>query len=103
MNQLRMALLAAAGMAIAAAAAPVAAKTPADTFVMAKDIDDIVSLDPGEAFELSGIEITTNLYDRVMRYDAEDINKLDGGAVSKWAVDGKKFTFTVRPGIEFSS
>jgi len=82
---------------------PAEAKTPADTFVMAKDIDDIVSLDPGEAFELSGIEITTNIYDRVMRYDAEDINKLDGGAVEKWTVDGKKFTFKVRPGIKFSS
>ena len=103
MNQLRVALLAAAGMAIAAFAAPVAAKTPADTFVMAKDIDDIVSLDPGEAFELSGIEITANLYDRVMRYDAEDIKKLDGGAVEKWSVDGKTFTFKVRPGIKFSS
>jgi peptide/nickel transport system substrate-binding protein len=103
MRKLSVALLAAAGLAVAGAAAPSAAKTPADTFVMAKDIDDIVSLDPGEAFELSGIEITTNLYDRVMRYDAEDIKKLEGGAVESWKVDGKTFTFKVRPGLKFSS
>src|SRR5258706_14733349 len=101
MKKLRVGLLAASALAFAAAVAPVQAATPANTFVMAKNIDDIISLDPGEAFELSGIEITTNLYDRVMRYDAEDIRKLDGGAVQSWTVsaDGKTLTFKVRPDI----
>ncbi len=41
-----------------AALAPVAqAATPADTLVIAKQIDDIISLDPAEAYELSGIEV----------------------------------------------
>src|SRR5436305_14809170 len=95
----------AVGLVVATALLPVAAKTPADTFVMAKNIDDIVSLDPGEGFELSGIEVMANLYDRVMRYDAEDIKKLDGGAVQKWDVsaDGKTIIFKVRPGIKFST
>jgi len=35
--------------------APVAqAATPADTLVIAKQIDDLISLDPAEAYELSG-------------------------------------------------
>src|SRR5258708_5414206 len=105
MKKLRVGLLAASALAFAVAVAPVQAATPANTFVMAKNIDDIISLDPGEAFELSGIEITTNLYDRVMRYDAEDIRKLDGGAVQSWtgSADGKTLTFKVRPNIKFSS
>ena len=47
-----------------AAAAPFAgwvrladAATPKDTAVIAKQIDDIITLDPGEAYELSGNEI----------------------------------------------
>ncbi len=105
MNWLRVSLSAALGMAAVAAFSPVEAATPANAFVMAKNIDDIISLDPGEAFELSGLEITTNVYDRVMRYDAEDVTKLVGGAVESWNVseDGKTFTFKVRPGIKFSS
>src|SRR5436309_11087097 len=104
MNWLTASLSAAAGLAMVAAVAPAQAATPGNTFVMAKNIDDIISLDPGEAFELSGIEITTNIYDRVMRYDAEDITKLDGGAVESWTVsaDGKTLTFKVRPNLKFS-
>ena len=33
------------------------AQTPKDTVVMAKQIDDIISLDPAESFEFSGGEI----------------------------------------------
>src|SRR4029077_16754313 len=105
MNKLSLSLLAGAALVVASALAPAQAATPKDTFVMAKNIDDIVSLDPAEGFELSGIEIETNVYDRVMRYDAEDIKKLDGGAVQSWTVspDSKTITFKVRSGIKFSS
>jgi len=104
MMRFGLALFAAAGLALGVAG-EVRAATPANTFVMAKNIDDIVSLDPAEGFELSGIEIMTNVYDRVMRYDAEDIKKLDGGAVQSWDVsaDGKTFTFKVRPNLKFST
>ena len=44
------------------------AATPADTLVVAKQIDDIISLDPAEAYELSGIEVLANAYDRIMRW-----------------------------------
>ena len=95
-----------------AAALPVAmsppgaqAATPADTVVMAKQIDDIITLDPGECYELSGIEIDTNLYDRLLRYEAEDLNKMVGGVAQTWTVspDGKSFTFKLRAGLKFHS
>ena len=64
MNKLGLGLLAGAALALATALAPAHAATPKDTFVMAKNIDDIVSLDPGEGFELSNamyIDLQTKL------------------------------------------
>jgi peptide/nickel transport system substrate-binding protein len=90
----------------ALAALPFAAAhgaTPRDTVVIAKQIDDIISLDPGEDYELSGEEIATNLYDRLMRYEAEDPGKLVGGVAESWTIspDGKEYTFRLRPNQVF--
>ena len=49
------------------------AATPATTLVIAKQIDDLISLDPAEAYELSGIEVIANVYDRIMRFEPTDI------------------------------
>lgn len=51
MNMLKRTLLAAA-FALAPLA-PLHAATPADTLVVAQNIDDIVSIDPAEAYEFS--------------------------------------------------
>ncbi len=81
------------------------AATPKDVVVFAKQIDDIITLDPGEAYELSGIEILTNVYDRLLRYEAEDLTKLVGGVAESWTVseDGKIFTFKIRKNLKFQS
>ena len=95
-------------IAIATASAPLTpavAATPADTLVVAKAIDDIISLDPAEAYELSGVEMITNVYDRIMRFEANDVTKLVGGAAESWTIsdDGKTFTFKLRKGMTFHS
>jgi peptide/nickel transport system substrate-binding protein len=81
------------------------AATPPDTIVIVKQIDDIITLDPGEDYELSGVEIATNIYDRLLRYEAEDVSKLVGGVAESWTVspDGKVFTFKLRPGQKFQN
>jgi peptide/nickel transport system substrate-binding protein len=81
------------------------AATPADTLVIAKQIDDIISLDPAEAYELSGIEVIANTYDRIMRFEPTDITKLVGGVAESVAVsdNGKTFTFKIRPNQKFAS
>jgi peptide/nickel transport system substrate-binding protein len=81
------------------------AATPKDSAVIAKQIDDIITLDPGEVYELSGIEIVTNIYDRLLRYEAEDLTKMVGGVAASWTVspDGRVFTFKVRPNLKFMS
>lgn len=86
-------------------ALPVPAATPSSTLVIAKNIDDIISLDPGEAYEASGGEIITNVYDRLVRFEAEDVSKLVGGVAESWTIseDGKTFTFKLRPGLTFQN
>ncbi len=84
---------------------PAAAKTPGDTFVVAKDISDIITLDPAEVFELSGGEIIANVYDRITMYEPENLKKLVGGVVESWVFsdDGKTITFKMRSGLSFHS
>jgi len=103
MNLMRAAVLAAA---FALPLAPVAgfAATPADVLVVAENIDDIVSIDPAEAYEFSSGEYVTQTYDRLVQYDAPDTTKLVAGLASKWLVDdaNKTITFTLRDGVKFA-
>jgi peptide/nickel transport system substrate-binding protein len=81
------------------------AGTPGNTFVMAKDIADIITMDPAEVFELTTGEIIANIYDRVMMFEPEDLQTLAGGVVESWEVsnNGKTITFIMRPGLKFHS
>ena len=92
-----------AGLLLSTAAARSA--TPADTLVMAKNIDDMISLDPAECYELTGVEIDSNIYDRIIRNDPKDVTKLVPGAAESWTTspDGKTMTFKLRQGLTFTS
>jgi len=97
MKLFRAALLAAAFTMPLAPAALLAA-TPADTLVVAQNIDDIVAIDPAEAYEFSSGEYVTQVYDRLVQYDAEDTTVLAPGLATEWTVDdaAKAITFTLR-------
>jgi len=81
------------------------AATPKDTVVMAAQIDDLISLDPGESFEFSGSEVISNMYERLIAYDIKDVSRLYGQLAETWYVggDGKTYTFKIRRGIKFHS
>jgi peptide/nickel transport system substrate-binding protein len=81
------------------------AQTPKDTVVMAKQIDDIISLDPAEAFEFSGSEAVANIYDRLIGINFSNVSELRGELAESWSVaeDGKKYTFKIRPNVRFHS
>jgi peptide/nickel transport system substrate-binding protein len=81
------------------------AATPKDTLVVAWAIDDIITMDPAEAFEISAGEIMGNAYDRLVRFDVSDPSKLYGDLAKSWtlAEDGKTFTFELKPGLKFAS
>src|SRR6185312_11384485 len=95
-----------AGLIGLAGLTPAVAETPKDTLVMAKDIADMITADPAEIYEFTGGEVSTNAYDRIFRFEAEDLTKLVGGVVEtdyQLSDDGKTFTFKVKPGQKFHS
>lgn len=98
----------AAAFAVAAAmpmAGPASAGTPKDMLIMAKNIDDLITLDPAEVFEFTGGEVIANVYDRVMMFEAEDLTMLVGGVTESHTIsdDGKTIVFKVRAGQTFHS
>jgi peptide/nickel transport system substrate-binding protein len=90
---------------VSALLTPALAQTPKDTVVMARQIDDIISLDPAESFEFSGGEVIGNVYDKLVGFDFKDPSKLFGALAESWAVgpDGKSYTFKLKPGVKFHS
>jgi len=99
------AALMATALSLPLAAGAVYAATPADALVIAQNIDDIVALDPAQAYEFSAGEINANLYDHLVQYDAEDTTVLAPGLASEWVADeaAKSLTFTMRDGATFAS
>ncbi len=98
---------AAALAVLMAGTAPMAllAETPADTLVIADAIDDIVSIDPAEAFEFSGVDLNNNTYDTLIELDPTKPGELVPGLAESWSVadDGMTYSFKIRPGVTFSS
>ncbi len=94
-----------AALATGALPAWVHAATPKDTLVIAMAFDDIITLDPAEAFEISAGEIMGNCYERLIRYDVADPSKLLPDLAKSWivAADGKTYSFELKPGLKFAS
>ena len=101
----RVWLAGAAMSAILVVGTPALAETPADTLVEAFAIDDIITMDPGEAFELSTAEVTSNTYDLLVRLDLDDTSKVKGDLAESWTVsdDGLTYTFKLKSGLKFAS
>jgi peptide/nickel transport system substrate-binding protein len=95
----------AALFALAALSTPAFAVTPADTLVEGLAIDDIISMDPAEAFEFSTAEVTGNTYDLLVRLDLSDTSKVKGDLAESWTVsdDGLTYNFKLKPGLKFAS
>lgn len=81
------------------------AATPDNALVVAQNIDDIVSIDPAQAYEFSSGEFVANVYDQLMQYDAEDTTTLVAGLASDWEIDAadQEIVFTLRDGVTFHS
>lgn len=96
-----------AGISLAFSALPAVSRagTPDDVLVMAKRIDDIISLDPAQVFEFTGAEVIANIYDRLVTFDVDDVSRLEGGAAASWEIsaDGRTTRFAMRPGMRFRS
>jgi peptide/nickel transport system substrate-binding protein len=90
---------------LAALAASAFAATPPNTLIVAQGLDDIVSLDPAEANELSSIQTVPSLYQRLVQADRDDPAKVNPVLAESWQGDAanKKLTIKLRPDAKFSS
>lgn len=81
------------------------AATPANTLVVAMAIDDVISLDPAEIFEITTSEILTNTYERLITTDPKDPTKIIPQVAESWTIseDGKTITFKIKQGLKFAS
>jgi peptide/nickel transport system substrate-binding protein len=102
---IRRALGAIAIAALVVGAGPALSATPKDTLVIAWAIDDIITMDPAESFEISAGEIMGNTYDRLLRFDVADPSRLQGDIAKSWTVspDGKTYNFELKDGLKFAS
>ncbi|WP_455425827.1 ABC transporter substrate-binding protein [Dryocola sp. LX212] len=90
---------------LAALSASAFAATPPNTLIVAQGLDDIVSLDPAEANELSSIQTVPSLYQRLVQADRDEPAKVNPVLAESWQGDAanKKLTIKLRPDAKFSS
>src|ERR1700734_124628 len=80
----------------------VRAASPPDIFVVAQSLDDLVSLDPGEGFELSSLQAFTALYQRLIQPDRDQPSLIRPVLAASWTAGARSLTFELRPGAVFS-
>jgi len=93
------------GASFALATPAVHAATPKDTLIEAWHMDDIISLDPAEMYELSTYEVNGNVYETLVAINPHKTSEILHKAALSWTVsdDGKTYTFKLRPGMKFES
>ena len=76
-----------------------------DALILGTSLSDLITLDPAEIFEGSGMEYTDNTYNTLVSCDVQNPEKIYGEVAESWTVseDGKTLTFKIRPGIQFAS
>ena len=90
---------------VAALSGTTFAATPPNTLVVVQSLDDIVSLDPAEANELSSIQTVPSLYQRLVQADRDNPAKVIPVLAESWqdAAAAKTLTVKLRPEAVFSS
>ncbi|VTR20708.1 Dipeptide-binding protein [Serratia fonticola] len=90
---------------LAALSTTALAATPPNTLVVVQSLDDIVSLDPAEANELSSIQTVPSLYQRLVQADRDNPAKVIPVLAESWQDDAaaKTLTIKLRPQATFSS
>jgi len=80
------------------------AQAPADTYVY-MTFGQPVSMDPARAYDTGSGGIIENVYETLMAYDGEAIDKFVPSLATGYSVsdDGLHWTFTLRPNVKFHS
>jgi peptide/nickel transport system substrate-binding protein len=101
----RRSLLAASAAAPMLSTLRAEAATPKDVLVMGKTIDDMIALDPAQAYEYSDNEFDGNIYRKLVTPDPNTGETVIGDLAENFEVsgDGVDFTFHLRRDAKFSS
>lgn len=87
-------------------AAP-AAGSAADTLVIVKNITDVISFDPAEVYEFSGILGSHSIYDTLVKFEGTDMTAVKPGLAESWDIkavgDTQELTFHLKDGLKFAS
>jgi len=76
------------GLALLLGTSAAQAETPPNVLVVAQSIDDAVSFDPAEGFELTTVQSFNNLYQRLVQSNREDGTKIEPALAASWAAGG---------------
>jgi peptide/nickel transport system substrate-binding protein len=76
-----------------------------ETLIIARNIDDVVTNDPSRTFEWTSQIVDHVAYDTLVTVEPPDVTKIQPKLATKWEVsaDGTAYTFTLRPGVKFST
>ncbi|WP_375617366.1 MULTISPECIES: ABC transporter substrate-binding protein [unclassified Bartonella] len=98
--------LVSAFIALGMVAQQVSAKTPADTLVMAWNIDSISTFDPAQLSDVYGSEIVRNVCDSLVSTATDDPAKMVPALATHWDVSGDDhstvITFHLRDSLKFN-
>jgi len=85
------------------AAAPLAANR--GTLIVARDLSDAKTLDPGRSYEFSASAVQQNVYDELVTYRGSNTSTPVAALATSWAVskNARFFYFKLRHGVRFSN
>lgn len=83
---------------------PIAAQDN-DILIFATNTDDLITLDPGWAYESTNLTIHHACYDTLLNVDTADLTKIVPNLAESYEMsdDGLTYTFHLREGVEFAS
>ncbi len=81
------------------------ARTPADSFVVAANMSQMITLDPAAVNESFTAGFMRNVCDALIALDPDDASKLVPGIAERWTVspDATTYTLSIRQGLRFPS
>ena len=77
--------------------------SPPHILVVAQDLDDIVSLDPAEGYELSSMQAFTSLYQRLVQPDPDHPENIRPALATSWQIGVGSLQFELNPDAVFAN
>lgn len=100
-----LAICGASGLLLSCSGNTGSAAGPSNVLVVAQSLDDLVSLDPAEGFELSSLQAFTNIYQRLVQPDPDDPTVLVPTLATSWAAGPtpRSLVFSLRSDATFAN